>query len=156
MPMRRGLTTILATAGLGALLMTAALAATAADNQAAFEKRDNVMKQLGRNFYRGIGQVVQGKAKYGPDTVTAAQNTNRLAAGLVVSLFPPGSDVPKSKMKPTLPANPADIAALTAKVRQATAALVPAVQTGDPAKIAAAYKVADDSCDACHNKYRNK
>lgn len=152
--MRRGFTMMLTAAGLGALLMTAAVAASSADDQAAYEKRDATMKILGRNVYGGVGRVVQGKIKYSPDTVTAAETADKTVAALP-GLFPPGSDVPKSKMNPKLAADQAEVQALSTKVQQAVAALVPAVQSGDMAKMAAAYKLVDDSCDACHSKYRN-
>jgi cytochrome c556 len=138
----------------GALVMTAALADTSAEGQAAYQKRDDTMKLMGRNLYGGVGRVVKGTIKYSPATVTAAE-TAQTAAAALPTLFPPGSDAPKSKMKPDLPGNKADIDALSAKVQAALAALVPAVKTADPATIAAAFKTADDACDACHMKYRN-
>ena len=154
--MRLTVRTVLTVAGLSAVLMGSAMADTAADNQAAFNKRDGFMKEMSRNFYRGVGRVAKGTEPLTPETVTAAQQVNKFADEMNPSLFPPGSNTEKSKMNPDMPGNPADIAALAAGLQKTTPLLVAAVQTGDIAKIAAAYKVTNDSCEACHTKYRNK
>ena len=59
-------------AGAGALLAAATLAAPPEDGKAAFERREDKMKHMGRPLYLGIGRVVKGTAAYGPDTVAAA------------------------------------------------------------------------------------
>src|SRR5580698_7717983 len=83
------------------LLASVALAAITPEGHAAFEKRRDTMREMGRNLYRGIGRVVRGQDEYGPDTVAAAQTVARLSAGLG-KLFPAGSDDPASGMKPEL------------------------------------------------------
>ena len=47
-------------AAAAALIASAAIAATA-EETAAYQKRDDTMKQIGRNFYVGIGRVIQGQ-----------------------------------------------------------------------------------------------
>ena len=85
--------------GAGALLAAATQAAPE-DGKAAFERREDTMKHMGRPFYLGIGRVVKGTTAYGPDTVTAAETVATLASTLDKTLFPPGSDVAESKIKP--------------------------------------------------------
>lgn len=135
------------------ILLTAAVIAAASPGQTAFEHRRDVMKQLGANFYLGVGRVVKGRAAYGPDTVTAAETLVDLTTALG-TLFPPGSDVADSKMKPELLADPTKSAALVATVRANATALLPVVRGGDKVAIAASYKSLSDSCEACHSQFR--
>jgi cytochrome c556 len=100
--------------------------------------------------------VVKGTAAYGPDTVTAAETVASLASTLDRSLFPSGSDVDGSKIKPAIFAAGDHIDQLIAAVQTATAQLVPAVKTGDKAAIAAAYTAAANACNACHTEFRKE
>src|SRR5947209_18494068 len=93
---------------------------------------------MGRPFYLGIGRVVKGTAAYGPDTVTAAKTVAALASTLDRSLFPPGSDVAESKIKPEIFAANDHVDQLIAAVHAATAKLVPAVKPGNTAAITVA------------------
>jgi cytochrome c556 len=141
-------------AGAGALLAAATLAAPPEDGKAAFERREDKMKHMGRPLYLGIGRVVKGTAAYGPDTVAAAETVASLAGTLDRTLFPPGSDVNGSKIKPEIFAAGDHIDQLIAAVQTATAKLVPAVKTGDKAAITAAYTAAANACNACHTEFR--
>ena len=140
-------------AGLAGLGAAVAIAATPKENHAAYVRRDNAMKEIGRNFYVGIGWVTQGKLPFSQDTVTAAENTVRLIPGMV-SLFPLGSDVPESHLKPGLTNDPEKIKDLVDKVQKSAATLVDDVKTGDKEKIAAIFKTVDDACQLCHSDYR--
>jgi cytochrome c556 len=86
--------------GMSALSSVAVRSASLDDGKAAFEHREDTMKHMGRPLYLGIGRVVKGTAVYGPDTVTAAETVAALAATLNRNLFPPGSNVAESKIKP--------------------------------------------------------
>jgi cytochrome c556 len=141
-------------AGAGALLAAVSQAAPPEDGKAAFERREDKMKHMGRPFYLGIGRVVKGTAAYGPDTVTAAETVAALASTLDRSLFPPGSDVAESKIKPEIFAANDHVDQLIAAVQAATAKLVPAVKTGDKAAITVAYTAVNNACNACHTKFR--
>ena len=143
-------------AGISALLTIAVHGAPPEDGKAAFEHREDTMKRMGRPLYLGIGRVVKGTAPYGPDTVTAAETVASLASTLDRSLFPPGSDVAESKMKPEIFAAGDQVDQLIAAVQTATSRLVPAVKSGDKAAIAAAYTAAADACNACHTKFRGE
>jgi cytochrome c556 len=50
--------------GAGALLAAATQAARPEDGKAAFERREDTMKHMGRPFYLGIGRVVKGTTAY--------------------------------------------------------------------------------------------
>jgi cytochrome c556 len=126
------------------------------DSKAAFERREDTMKHMGRPLYLGIGRVVKGTAAYGPDTVTAAETVAALVATLDRSLFPPGSNVAESKMRPEIFAANAHVDQLIAAVQAAAAELVPAVKTGDKAAITAAYTAVADACNACHKEFRKE
>src|ERR1700751_2715650 len=110
-------------------LLALAIAAPAADGKAAFERRQDTMKRMGRPFYLGIGRVVKGTAAYGPDTVSAAETVATLAATLDRSLFPPGSNVGDSKMRPEIFATGEHVDQLIAAVQAAVVKLVPAVKS---------------------------
>src|SRR6516165_9511645 len=149
----------------GVLVVIAAITALSAgsvdgaspeDGKAAFEKREDTMKHMGRPLYLGIGRVVKGTAAYGPDTVTAAETVASLASALDRSLFPPGSDVAESKIKPAIFAAGDHVDQLIAAVQTATAQLVPAAKTGDKAAIIAAYTATANACNACHMEFRKE
>jgi len=131
-------------------------AASTVDDQAAFERRENTMKYMGRPLYLGIGRVVKGTAAYGPDTVAAAETVASLAGTLDRSLFPPGSDVDGSRIKPEIFSANDHVDQLIAAVQSATAQLVPAVRTGDKIAITAAYNAVADACNACHSEFRKE
>jgi cytochrome c556 len=143
-------------AGASALLTVVVYAASPEDGKAAFERREDTMKHMGRPLYLGIGRVVKGTAAYGPDAVAAAETVASLASTLDRSLFPPGSDVAESKIKPAIFAAGDHIDQLIAAVQTATAQLVPAVKTGDKAAITAAYTAVANSCNACHMEFRKE
>jgi cytochrome c556 len=111
---------------------------------------------MGRPFYLGIGRVVKGTSAYGPDTVTAAETVATLASTLDKTLFPPGSDVAESKIKPEIFATNDHVDQLIAAVKTATKHLVPAVKTGDKAAMSAAYTAVYDACNACHKEFRRE
>jgi len=145
-----------ATAVIRALLAGAVGSASLDNGKTAFEHREDTMKHMGRPLYLGIGRVVKGTAAYGPDTVTAAETVAALAATFDRSLFPPGSDVNGSKIKPEIFAAGDHVDQLIAAVQTATAKLVPAVKTGDKAAITAAYAAVADACNACHKEFRKE
>jgi cytochrome c556 len=73
-----------------------------------------------------------------------------------LDLFLPGSDVPDSKIKPEIFAANDQVERLIAEVKKAAAQLVPAAETGDEAKIAAAYAALNNACNACHKEFRKE
>ena len=154
--MRRWARSVLVAAGASALLTVVVYAASPEDGEAAFQKREDTMKHMGRPFYLGIGRVVKGTAAYGPDTVTAAETVASLASTLDRTLFLPGSDVDGSKIKPEIFSAEDHVDQLIAAVQSATAQLVPAVTTGDKAAITAAYTAVANACNACHTEFRKE
>src|SRR5260370_30124040 len=140
--------------GISLLLTAVSSPASLEEGKAAFERREDTMKRMGRPFYLGVGRVVKGTAAYGPDTVTAAETVASLASTLDRTLFPPGSDVAESKIKPEIFSANDHVDQLIAAVQTATAQLVPAVKTGDKAAISAAYTAVFNACNACHTEFR--
>jgi len=126
------------------------------DSKAAFARRQDTMKRMGRPLYLDIGRVVKGKAPFGPDTVSAAETIAALAGTLDRTLFAPGSNVADSKMKSEIFADGAHVEQLIAAVQSAAGKLVPAIKTGDQAAIAAAYNAVADACNACHKEFRKE
>jgi cytochrome c556 len=143
-------------AGVTVLSAAAVLGASPEEGKAAFERRTDTMKRMGRPLYLGIGRVVKGTAAYGTDTVTAAETVAALAATLDRGLFPPGSDVNGSRIKPEIFAADGHIDQLIAAVQVAAGKLVPAVKTGETATITAAYTAVADACNACHSEFRKE
>jgi cytochrome c556 len=135
--------------GLSVLLMAAA------DDHAAFEQRRDTMKAMGRALYLGVGRVAKGRAEFGPDTVAAAEALAKLAA-TIGTLFPPGSDVADSNMKPTILSAPDQVTQLAAAVQAAMPGFVAEVKSGDRVRIAAAAASMNKACDACHNDFRKE
>jgi cytochrome c556 len=153
--MRRWAGVLIPVAGTTALLAVAGVASSV-DGKAAFERREDTMKHMGRPFYLGIGRVVKGTTAYGPDTVAAAETVASVASTLNTTLFPPGSDVAESKIKPEIFAANDRVDQLIAAVQAATAQLVPAVKTGDKAAISAAYTVVYNARNAYHTQFRQE
>ena len=147
---------VLVIAGISALCTTTVDGASPEDGKAAFERREDTMKRMGRPLYLGIGRVVKGTVAYGPETVVAAETVAALASTLDRSLFPPGSDVAESRIKPEIFTAADRVDQLIVAVKSATVQLVPAVKTGDKAAITAAYDTVADACNACHAKFRKE
>ncbi len=87
--------------------------------------------------------------------MAAAETVARLAA-TIGTLFPPGSDVAGSNMKPEILAASDQVAQLVAAVQAATPGFVAEVKSGDRPRIAAAYSSMTKACDACHNDFRKE
>jgi cytochrome c556 len=139
--------------GATVILAAAVYAASSEDGKAAFAKREDTMHRMGRALYLGVGRVVKGTAELGPDTVTAADTVVSLSHTLT-PLFPVGSDVEDSKMKPEIFAAQDRVPQLVAGVEDAAQKLSAAVKSGDKSAIAAAYAVTNNACKACHNQFR--
>jgi len=135
------------------VILAAAVYAAPQDGQAAFAKREDTMHRMGRALYLGVGRVVKGTAELSPDTVTAADTVVSLSHTLT-PLFPLGSDVADSNMKPEIFAAQDRIPQLVAGVEDAAQKLSAAVRSGDKSAIAAAYAVANNACNACHTQFR--
>jgi len=137
------------------MLLALLAAASAMDGKAAYEHRLDTMKQMGRALYVVIGRVAKGRTEFSPDTVAAAETIERLAPE-IGSLFPPGSDVPGSNMKPEILLAPEKVKQFAAGVQAAMPGFVADVQSGDKARIASAYAAMSKACDACHTEFRRE
>ena len=151
--MRGGSKIILAAISAPLLLTPVAKAAGPADSQAAFEHRTDTMKRMGRALYTTIGKVVRGKAELDQKAVEAAETIVSLAP-TIGDLFPAGSIVGDSRMKPELVTAGPRVTELVTGVKTAASGLLAAVKSGDKTALAAAYKAQDDACEACHRDFR--
>jgi cytochrome c556 len=141
-------------AGAVGIAMLATFTAQAADDgKAAFARREDTMKKMGRALYTTIGRVARGKAEPGPEAVAAAETVVSLS-GSIATLFPPGSDIGESRVKPEIFAAKPRIEQLVAEVQAKAATLVPAARSGDRAAIATAFEATNDACEACHREFR--
>jgi cytochrome c556 len=154
--MRRWARFLSAAAGATVLLTFVVYAASPEDGQAAFQRREDTMKRMGRSLYVGIGRVMKGTAAYGPDMVTAAKTVAAFASTLDRTLFPLGSDVRESKIKPEIFSANDHVDQLIVAVKTATAQLVPVVESGDKTAITAAYTAVNNACNACHTEFRKE
>jgi cytochrome c556 len=135
------------------LLAGAVYADPLEDGKAVFAKRQDTMRRMGRALYLGVGRVVKGTAELSPDTVAAADTVVGLAQTLT-SLFPAGSDVADSRIKPEIFAAQDRVLQLVEGVEDAAQQLSVAVKSGDKSAIAAAYTVTNNACNACHSQFR--
>jgi cytochrome c556 len=140
---------------LAGVLLVLAASALGADGKAVYEHRLDTMKQMGRALYVTVSRVAKGRTEFGPDTVTAAETIARLAPS-IGTLFPPGSDVPGSNMKPEIFGAPDKVTQFAAGVQAAMPGFVANVKSGDKARIADAYAEMSKACDACHNEFRRE
>ncbi len=144
---------ILPAIGMAILLTTSTHAAGPEDGKAAFSRREDTMKRMGRALYGTIGKVARGKAEPGPETIAAAETVIALV-GTVANLFLPGSDVAESRIKAEIFAAKPRVDTLVQDVAAVAARLVPAAKSGDKGEIARVYQQVNDSCDACHREFR--
>lgn len=135
------------------VLWAPALAAGPGEAQAAFDHRIDTMKRMGRALYVAIGKVVRGKAALGPDTAEATETIVALSASIAM-LFPAGSNVGASRVKPEIFTAGTRVQELAAGVQQAAFSLAAAAKSGDKAALAIAYKAQDEACEACHRDFR--
>src|ERR1700730_13785125 len=147
---------VLVIAGISALCTTTVNGASPEEGKAAFERREDTMKRMGRPLYLGIGRVVKGTAAYGVEKVVAAERVAALASTLDRTLFPRGSDVAESRIKPEIFTAADRVDQLIAEGQRASARRVPGGRTGDKVALAAAYNRVADACNACHAKFRKE
>src|ERR1700683_2147180 len=136
--MQRWMWMLATAAGAAVLLAVSVYAASPEEGKAAFAKREDTMRRMGRALYLGVGRVVKGTVELGPDTQAAADTVVGLAQTLT-PLFPAGSDVADSKIKPKIAPAQDRAPPLVAGVEDAAQKLSAAVKSGDKSAIAAAY-----------------
>ena len=146
---------IVVAGAIGALHLLGSVAGSAADDDghAAFAHRADTMKRMGRALYTTIGRVVRGKAELDQQAIDAAGTIADLAP-TIGSLFPPGSNVGDSRIKPEIFDAAPRVSQLVSGVQAAAAGLVAAAKGGDKNALAAAYKAQDEACEACHRDFR--
>jgi hypothetical protein len=143
-------------ARLSALSTIAVQGALREGGRAAFERREDTMKRMGRMLYLGIGRVVKGAAAYGRGCSSYRGSRRLLAGGLDRTWFAPNSDAAENEIKLAIFAAGDRVDQLIAAVRTATAQLVPPVKTGDQETITAAYAAAANASHGRHAEFRNE
>ncbi len=77
-------------------------------------------------------------------------------AGRIAALFPPGSDQKPTDAKPEIWIHWDDFTTRTGELKDESAKLAVAVDTGDPGLIGAQFRVVGKVCAGCHDLYRVK
>lgn len=140
-----------------AMVLVAQAQAPSAEDQIKFRKAGYSF--MAWNMGKIKAQVVDGSVAYDPAQVEAAA---RAIAGIANSgmgaLFGPGTDEDvgdqRTRARPELFQNFPDVATLGNNMSRAADNLLEQAQTGDQAKIRAAFGELGQTCKACHDKYR--
>jgi cytochrome c556 len=77
-------------------------------------------------------------------------------AARIAALFPPGSDQKPTDAKPEIWSHWDDFTARAGELKDESAKLAVAVDTGDPGLIGAQFRVVGKVCAGCHDLYRVK
>lgn len=141
---------------IGALAAAGLLAAGVATAETPYETRKAVMKENGEHM-KALGAIAKGEAKFNADTAAHAQalvaNSKALTDKLT-ALFPEGSGGGKSRAKEEIWADWPAFQKAAADFEAAAPMLVPAAESGDPAKLGAALKQVGQTCGGCHKPFR--
>jgi len=139
-----------------AIVSCGAVAAWATTPEEVVAQREHTMDTFGDSVKVLTGFVRDGKGTI--DDVKAATAKMKEASADLLSLFPEGTavGVGKSAAKPEIWTNWADFQTKVKGAQDAIAALDAAAQSGDDAKVKAAFPAVGQACGACHQDYRVK
>jgi cytochrome c556 len=154
--MRNAVGAAIVAVAVGPLAVAWSVAAPAADKDQVIKDRQTFMKNQGRQWLV-IRNYVQGKADQAA-AISAADSLTKTVSK-VPDYFPPdtGGPAPGGKWgtKPEVWSEHDKFLAADKKVGNQVAELDAAVKSGDPAKVAAAFKDLN-ACAACHQDFRAK
>ena len=139
-----------------ALLAAMVHSASPADGEVSVREARGQDKTYRPNRLSQYRRRREGRIAYRPDTVTAAETVASLASTLDRTLFPLGSDVAESKIKPEIFSAKDHVDQLIVAVKTATAQLVPVIESADKAAITAAYTAVNNACNGCHTEFRKE
>ncbi len=153
--MGRGMRTIMAGAGVAALLAAgvAAMAQTAPAD--IIKQRQEVMKANGAAA-KTLADMMKGEKPYSQDAAHQAAVTINGNSKKIPSMFPPGSGSEAGVKTGALPAiwqNKADFDAKAKKLDEESAKLAAA---NDEAAVKAQFGNVGKACGGCHETYRSK
>lgn len=139
-----------------AIVSCGAAIAWAATPEETVAQREDAMKTYGASVKTLTGFVRDNQGSI--DDVKAATEKMAGVSAQLLSLFPEGTaaGVGKSAAKPEIWANWADFQTKVKANHDAITALDAAAQSGDAAKVKAAFPAVGQSCGACHETYRVK
>jgi len=137
------------------LAVALALAAPAAEAQnaaAVAKERQEVMKSLFPNYYRGFSQVARGEST---DVAAIPAKAQEAVAALqkFATLFPVGSGregVPDTRAKPEVWTQKAAFDAAVGKLVAETQKLGETAKTGNVDAVKAQYAAVSEACGGCH------
>jgi cytochrome c556 len=146
-------------ASTAALLLGLNTAALAADKKASKEEaivkyRQEVMKSQGAHM-SAAAAIIMGKVDY-KDQLTAHVTALEATTKLISSLFPPGSDVGKTKALKTVWTKKDEFDKRAKESEDMAEALAKAVAAGDTASYGKHFKALADACKSCHKDFRKK
>lgn len=118
----------------------------------AYQHRNAVMKGIGGHM-QALGAVAKGEAEPDAGTIVHARGLNA-ASQAVKLLFVQEGISEKSRSKPEIWSDWAGFSKAADDFAMATAAVVPAAESGDPAAIGAALGEVGKTCGGCHQPYR--
>lgn len=106
-------------------------------------------------------QVVDGVVPFNKEQIVAAANVIAAVANSGMgALYPPGSDkgsgFHETKVKPEFFQNMQEVGKLASNFNAAANELAAAAATGDQGVIKAAFGKVDETCKACHDRFRAK
>lgn len=118
----------------------------------AHEMREGAMKAMGGNL-KALGAVAKGEMAPDAGTVVHAQSLAAMSH-TVKLLFAQELISDKSRAKPEIWSDWAGFSKAADDLSMATAAVIEAAKSGDPAAIGAALGDVGKSCGGCHKPYR--
>lgn len=123
------------------------------DASAVYQKRVDMMKEIGRNA-AVLGRAAKGANPFGADTAEAAAAMDAVIQALTPAVFAPGSEVGKSNLKPEAAAQPDLLAKYIADLKTASAKLAVVAKGTDNAATIEAFQTTGKACGACHQDFR--
>jgi cytochrome c556 len=117
------------------------------------KERMDAMTQAGKAV-KSISEHIQANRNLGSikdDALTIEAN-----AGRIPSWFPPGSDQKPTDAKPEIWSHWDDFTARAAQLKDESAKLAAAAETGDPGAIGTQFRAVGRVCSGCHDQYRAK
>ena len=136
-------------------LTTFALAEENASKETAIVKyRQEVMKSQGAHM-AAAAAIIMGKVEY-KDQLAAHVNALAATTKDIVSLFPAGSDVDKTKALKTVWSKHEEFDKRAKHADEMAAELAKAVAAGDTQNYGKHFKALADACKSCHKDFRKK
>ena len=127
-------------------------AALAQNAPAIVKERQETMKSLGPNFYRGFSQVARGEST---DVAAIPAKTQEAVAALqkLATLFPAGSGreaTPDTRAKPEIWSQRSAFDAALTKLVSETQKLGDVAKTGNIEAVKAQFAAVSEACGGCH------